>query len=459
MTEERVLLPKGPGRPRRLLFALFLTIVGLGVFYLGFVVLGSAARVITRNESGQAPFLEFLGRIRPGLLRGEGDGRVNILILGMGGVKHPGGTLTDTIEVLSINPIDKTIGLLGLPRDLLVPIYGLDRETTTSRFGLERVKPSFEGKINTAFALAEQQTKGSGPGAAKATVEALLDLPIHYYVALDFAGFTKLVQSIGGVTVNVPKDLVDPLFPDELLKGYEPFSIKAGIHHLDGETALKYVRSRQTTSDFDRAKRQQQILVALKERVLSLGILGNPIKVREISRIAADHLRTDITPLELERLVGLLSDFETNKVIQVVLDTSQAGVLTSQADERGSFLVPKSGDFDEVRTIAHELFRDPYVAREQAKIELVNRSLRKEALTEASAELRRYGYQVVQAQERGESQPRTRIVDFRGDKPFTVAFLKKRLSARVEQGDRESAPKGIDLKIEIGENYAPKGKK
>jgi len=236
-----------PKQARRWLFGLA-AVLSLGVLgtvgwlsYQATAALSQISDAPNDRQSGGLLGLPFLAN-RPEVqqLQGEADGRVNILLIGMGGTGHKGGLLTDTIMVLSIKPEAKQAALLSIPRDLYVPIPGAG-----------------SAKINSAHALGEQRETGTGPALAKSVVGTVLDLPIHYYIRVDFAGFTKLIDAVDGLDINVEKAIADPFYPDERTEGYAPFYLKAGPKHMDGKLALKYARSRETTSDFDRARRQQ----------------------------------------------------------------------------------------------------------------------------------------------------------------------------------------------------------
>lgn len=408
----------------------------VGIFY-GVSTFGTLSKIIVKNTGRGAPLL------RGGGIQGEGDGRINVLILGMGGPGHPGGLLADTIMVLSVDPVNHKAAFLTVPRDLAVdypkPLTG-------------------GGKINNVHAFGEErkrQAPGGGPALMKQMVSEVLDLPIHYFVRVDFKAFEKLVDTVGGVTVNVEKALSDPLYPAPNMIDYEPFSIAAGTQNLAGKVALKYARSRETTSDFDRSRRQVQLLLALKEKVLRLNILANPRKLSEIATTLGDHLRTDFSIKEFERFFEIATAI-TEKPIVKVLDLSESGPLVSRAGENGAYLLyPKSGDFTEVQRTAHEIFSDPYLALEQARVEIRNSSGSDELATEVERLLRSYGYQIARVSHTKDVVDKTQIYDFsKGTKGFTVDFLKKRLSASVVQPDTTfKRATNADLVLILGSDY------
>jgi len=432
-------------KPKRKPLKTILILLGLIIFavvsWVGVGAFAAISKVITKNEGGAAPFLGFLkdNEENTQKLQGEGDGRINILLLGIGGANHPGGLLTDTIMVASIDPINKKVAFMSIPRDLYVPIEG---------YG--------SAKINYAHAYGEAnpQKTGGGPELTKKTVSKILDLPIHYFVRVDFEGFIKFINELGGVTVDVKKNLSDPYYPDEKMVGYKPFYIKAGTQTMDGATALKFARSRETTSDFDRAARQQQILIAVKEKALSLNILANPKKITDILKILGDHVRTDMQMWEMEKLMTLAKDFDTSNVVMKVLDNSADGPLTSGSIEGGYYLVPKAGikNFTEIQRIAHEIFSDPYLAKENARLEVINATGEAGAAKEVQDTLKSYGYNVVKIDKGTEVFTKNTIYDYtQGKASVTVEFLKKRFNAEVKNQPKSS--ENIDITLILGKDY------
>ena len=142
-----------------------------------------------------------------------------------------------------------------------------------------------------------------------------MGIPIHYWVKIDFDGFKDLVDAIGGIDINVEKAIYDPNYPKDGTYLYEPFSISAGQQHLDGNTSLKYARSRYTTSDFDRADRQQQIIYAIKEKALQTETILNREKISQILESLKNNIETNITIKELLTLGSLAGDYSSDKIL------------------------------------------------------------------------------------------------------------------------------------------------
>jgi len=414
-----------------------LLIVGLIVLLVvvGFCyTLARGSKIFQANIGGGSPF--FGGKTD---LKGEGDDRINILAMGMGGANHPGGQLTDSMMVISINPKDKSLAMLSIPRDLYVPIA--DHKVSS--------------KINEVYNLGEREKKGNGPALVKKTVGNILDLPIHYYVTVDFKAFEKAINILGGLDLYVDRAISDPLYPADDMVHYSPFYIKAGQQHLDGATALKYSRSRETSSDFDRAARQQKVLKAAKEKALKLGFLANPKKVIDLSATVSDNVRTDLSPGEVKTLLGIVKDIPGDKIISKVLADGNGGALVSDSSTGTYYLKPKDGTFDEIKQIAHEIFTDPNLAEESAKIEVLNGSNQSGLAAKLAVSLRSYGYQVINVDSTDEQYKKTLIYDHsKGAKKTTLQFLKTRLQSDViEKAAAADAQPSPDITIIIGDDY------
>lgn len=217
----------------------------------------------------------FVGRQDDAILW-RADQPANVLILGLqigGASTNP---LTDALMVGSYQP-DGSVSLLSIPRDLWVEIPGHG-----------------EARINEAF-------QDGGPFEAMMTVQQNLGVPVNYYALVSYEAFEKLIDDLGGVTIDVPQDIDDPTFPaaDEI--HYEPFHITQGIHHLNGHEALRYARTRHADTDFGRAGRQQQVLMAVKEQLMKP---ANWVKLPTIMRDVRALVRTNF-PFDQAAALGL----------------------------------------------------------------------------------------------------------------------------------------------------------
>lgn len=426
-------------KPRRLFVFAFLSIIMLVMGALGWLSYraNAALNQISDGSEGESQGLfSFLNKPDDALLEGEADGRVNILFLGMGGKGHPGGQLTDTVMIASIMPEEGKVALFSLPRDLYVPI------------------PDHNwAKLNSAHAVGEQAKAGTGPALAKQTVSDVAGIPIHYYVRIDFDGFVKLVDALGGVDITVEKAIADPFYPDDALVGYDPFYLKAGQRHMDGEIALKYARSRETTSDFDRARRQQQLIGALKDKALSAGVLLNPKKLTEFLDILGTHVRTDLSAWEMERFLTLAKTLNTDQISNRVFDTASDSPLTSKTDPRaGYIIVPRSGNFDELRAEIDEIVGE--TDDTSATISIENASGTSSIAGNAALLLRGYGYQVDQVSTaKATRQTSQLLVADPVAYPTLKRFLEERFSVTATASGQGLSS---DFVLVIGKDYASK---
>jgi len=418
--------------------AIFLSLV-MGWFLVKAAM--TARRIITENMSGSAPFLSgIFGDVDWRQLKGEGDGRINILLLGLGGEGHTAPNLTDTIIVLSIDPQEKNAAMLSIPRDLQV--------YTGGNYGY--------GKINSVYAYGEQDNYPGGGGAfTKEKISEILDLPIHYYARLDFDGFKKMVNTVGGVTIDVEKDIYDYAYPDENMQGYDPFFITKGVREMDGNVALKYARSRYTTSDFDRAKRQQQVLSALREKSLKINFISNPKKVADVLDILGDHLRTDIQLWEMQRMYEITKEINPETMVNKVLDNSADGFLMASQGNGGAYvLVPRAGDFSEIQRFVHEIFVDSYIKQEKARLAVLNGTYKSGLANSVSEMLESYGYNVVKTKNaKNKNYTQCVLYDYTNNsKPYTLQYLASRFGARIESVPPKKG-QTEEMILILGSNY------
>lgn len=234
-----------------------------------------------------------------------GQERITVLVLGIDErAQETGPWRTDTMMVLTIDPVSKKAGVLSIPRDLWVPIPGYS-----------------DGRINTAHFLGDLYGyTGGGPMLARETVEYNLGVPIDYHVRINFQGFVSVVDMIGGVDVYVEETINDPLYPDYHY-GYDPLYIEAGWHHFDGEMALKYARTRHGSSDFDRSHRQQQVLSAILEKVTSVNLLPDLAKNGpEIYRLLEASIQTDMALDQMMALANLATQVDRSQIRYGVVD-------------------------------------------------------------------------------------------------------------------------------------------
>ena len=309
-------------------------------------------------------------------LKSDPNGRINILLLGKAGKHHPGHDLTDTIMIMSIDTNTKKVALLSLPRDLYVQIPDTHLFT----------------KINAVYQQGLAQN--TGVNLIEKTVTTVTGLPIQYSFIIDFDGFEKVINALGGVNVEVMRDLYDARYPG-LNYSYETFSIKKGWQTLDGATALKYVRERHNDpeGDFGRAKRQQQVIQAVKNRAFSLKTFVDVFALNNLLTILGDSVKTTIEPDEINSFIALSKQVDTANITNVVIDAWKPESLLRVSHVLvGSVqmftLVPRVGNYSEIQDVAVNLFdtdvikrRETAIAQENASITIINRSSNPQILT------------------------------------------------------------------------------
>jgi LCP family protein required for cell wall assembly len=282
------------------------------------------------------------------------DGKINILILGID--KRSEGdvvtsVLTDTILVASIGITDKNLTLISLPRDLWV----------TSKLGIS-------GKINSIYAQYDPKAqKGIGPEGTKETVSRVLGIPIHYNVTINFQVFRKIIDTLGGVDVQIENTFTDYEYPIEgkenapLDQRYETVTFTKGSEHMDGERALKYVRSRHAAgvegTDFARSKRQQQVILAIKDKLLTAQTLIDLPKLKDLFDVYKNDVESNISGDDLVSFYSLYKNMNLKNFKRIVLDdrssSEDGGLLVAPENTEpygGAYvLIPRAGDYSQIQ--------------------------------------------------------------------------------------------------------------
>ena len=316
-----------------------------GRFFLYFILAISVVisvfsfSVIFANNSLLKSFARFPFRSKS---LGQDD-RINILILGMGGAGHEGPFLTDTIILAGIRPSTKQVALISVPRDLYVPIPG---------YGWN--------KVNYANALGEADGTGTGPELASQAVSKTFSTPIDWWVRVDFTGFERLVDLLGGIDVYVERSFVDTQYPAPDFQ-YQTISFKKGWQKMSGARALQFVRSRHGSadegSDFARSRRQQKIILAVREKLLDLKILTSPKKIWSMFNILKKYVITNLDIVRIVDLAGLVRNIPADKIISRVIDGGEDGLLYPEVTIDGAYILKtKSGNFDELAEFARNVF-------------------------------------------------------------------------------------------------------
>ncbi len=366
VTSQSRAVQKKKGRPFLFGLTLFFASVLLALGLLGFFVSKGMLfeQTIHVENKGHVSFFSQLSQLTSNffaqkrtLLKGEAEGRINILLLGRAGEHYPGRDLTDTVMIMSIDTATKKIALLSLPRDLYVPIGD----------------GGYFTKLNALYQYG--QNRGEGAGTLRQTVEHITGLPIHYFFTLDFDGFEKVVDTLGGIDVKVLRDFYDPRYPGKNYS-YETFEIHKGYQKLDGITTLKYVRERHNDpeGDFGRAKRQQQVIQAIKDKAFSLGTVFNIFTINKLIDTLGESIKTDMSLTDIESLFGLVKMLDTENVAAVVIDAWKKDSLlrvshVAVGDIAAFVLVPRVGNWSELQERSKQIFHLDALRERRAQIE------------------------------------------------------------------------------------------
>ena len=293
-------------------------------------------------------------------------GHTNILLLGTGGGEHEGADLTDTIILASIDQKTNQATLLSIPRDLYI------EDLPNKKFSGTR--------INNLYHIGKNELGDEELGIKmlRDQVKTITNMDVHYFVKVEFAGFKEMVDALGGVDINVPATIIDTQYPIGESEGYETFSLEAGLQHLDGETALKYSRSRHSTNDFDRSKRQQLVIYAMKEKAENIGILGDSGKVKSLYDSLDKYMKTDLGIREIITLAKIGTQIKQDQIATYMIhdDPSKCGGLlyTPLRELYGgaSVLIPAAAKYSDIHNLTDVVFNHPEFKSSNIKIQILN---------------------------------------------------------------------------------------
>jgi LCP family protein required for cell wall assembly len=383
----------------------------------------------------------------------EAKERINILVLGID--QRPGESATcrtDTMMLASINPKDMSVSILSIPRDLWLEIPHYNHE---------------KDRINTAHYWGEKENyPGGGSALAMKTVQYNFGVPVHYYVRLNFVGFERMIDYIGGIDVDVPVTIDDEKYPAED-NGYQHVYIPAGRNHFDGEMALKYARTRRGTGDgdFSRMERQQQVILAIRDRVLSLKnlpqlILQSPKLLREMG----DSVETNIPVEEMLALAELGQQVARENIQTATINRDMTDDWWTPSGELVLLY-----DRAKARPVIDDLFSDPtpeaevtqtspveQLGAERARIVVYNGTTVDGLAASIQSFLAIQGMDVIRIGNADRADYGRTIIRVYGDKPFTTEWLSSWLSDMGISDpliERPVATSDIDIVIVIGTDF------
>jgi LCP family protein required for cell wall assembly len=361
---------------------------------------------------------------------------VNVLLIGLDSTANLGAQNTDVIIVVVANKKTKQVSMLSIPRDLWVyiPTYGWSRINVAHKIGHRTGYP------------------GGGPGLLMKTIEVNFGIPLEHWARIDFQGFKGVVDKLGGVdiTVTCPVNLLyrAPKSDEE-----EEMLLQPGVYHMDGPTALRYVRTRRNGSDFDRARRQQAFLKGVWYQFKDANLIS---QIRALWSGARNLYETDMSLLDVLSLAPLAIDIQPQSIRNLYIGPAQVSDWTNA--EGWEVLLP---NYPRIQQVVARLYAPPsasggQAASEGARIEVRNGTYRPQLALVAADELRWQGLTVVDASPADTpGYDRTQILVYR-DEPETVALLVQLLKVQPEDVIQQpDAGQAIDIQVILGDNYDP----
>ncbi len=433
-----------------ILFIIVALITGF-LFYKGYIALGKVLQ-----GGGSAAALEE--NVDPSKLNGEGNGRVNILLLGRGGEGHDGADLTDTIILASIDPVAKDAALVSIPRDLRVKANNSGAYTKINSVFSEGKEAAYNKSTNLNK-LSKKDAENAGFNLLESTVEDTLGIPVHYHLMVDFNGFEQAVNNVGGIDFNAPSSVQEQM----RINGQNYFlDVKTGQQHMDGFKALAYARSRHTSprGDFDRSERQRVMITALKDKIMSPSTFSNPQKISNLLTTFGDHVQTNFNTQDLQRLYQLSQQIPGNKIASVGLSDPPNSYVSTQSIAGISYVVPTAGlnDYSQIQSYLRNVLKDSYIRNENASIMVLNGTATAGLASKKAEELKSFGYNITGvANSPIKNLTTTIIVDMRsGQKKYTKNYLEKRFNVSTQSNlpDASISPGDSDFVIILGSDQA-----
>ncbi len=377
--------------------------------------------------------------------------RVTVLIMGVDNrpSERVETTRTDTIIVLTVNPQTGAAGMLSVPRDLLVYVPALKHDA----------------KINTVHVLGYlNRYPGGGPAMLKDTVAELIGYPIDYYVRLNFDGFRQIVDLVGGVDITVPKAINDPEYPDDNY-GFDPLYIPAGRQHMDGSLALKYARTRHADSDFGRAARQQQVILAIKEKLMQPGELAGLLpRIPGLALALSSSVQTDMPVDQAIALARMLDNADLKNPARVVIDNT----FGSQVFDDPTFGYVLKVEPARIHAAAAPIFADnpatpsPEEALRQAlqtegaRVVVLNGSAAQGSAAKVATTLRGQGYNVIGiANAAPGDDGLTKVVTYGDGNVVAREALVRQFNISADRIRSEPPSADADLALILGNDQAP----
>jgi len=370
--------------------------------------------------------------------------RLTVLLLGVDrreGEKGP--WRTDTIILFSLDPVSRTASMLSIPRDLWVPLPG---------YGIQQ-------RINLAYVYGDTNDyPGGGGHYAKRAVQHNLGVPVDYYVLIDFRAFEEAVDAIDGIDIDVAKQIIDDAYPTPDY-GTMRIVFEPGRQHMDGARALQYARTRHSTNDIDRARRQQQVILAVRDKVLSLKFPLN--RIPGLLQTLGDSVQTDLSVNQMLSIARTAQQVERQNIESGVINEDMVADWTTPQGEQ--VLLPQR---EQIRELVAKLFPVPtqpasnqplgdpdLLAEEAARIEVQNGTTTTGLASKVASDLRSAGYNVVRFGNADRFDYEQTVIVVYNDKRYSLNSLKAQLNIGDAQVSQQSDPSAdVDIRVILGRN-------
>lgn len=377
---------------------------------------------------------------------------VNILLIGVDKRPNPDdGVRGDTLILVHLDPQARWASMLSIPRDTVA---------TIPRLGQAKINTAYSHGYANAAALygAGVAPDAAGGALAAETVEQLLQVSVDYVAQVDFSGFERLVDTLGGVVIDVPAPLLDPEYPTDDY-GVQRIYIPPGLQVMDGRTALIYARSRHSSNDFDRGRRQQQVLHALLAQVRARGLLDQVTLLPQWAEVLEQNIRTTLPVRDLGMLNGMATlarSLSADRIVQLTINPQDVAI----DQEIGSDIYWNQAD---LAALVARWQAGPELAAETARVQVLNGAAVQGVAGQVTEYLRARGFQLAAPDTAPQVYEHTVIIDYTG-RPRTRQRLADALGITpryVQAKPGSDAPPqayGVDIVVVVGQDYqAPEG--
>jgi LCP family protein required for cell wall assembly len=361
---------------------------------------------IFRGTAGTAAALK--PNLNANALKGETSGRVNVLLLGRDGGDRNNSNITNSIMLASIDVVNDSETLISLPSSLWVNVNNIGvmklsavwQSGATKYLGREPAGTLSTGTITAGFTAIDN------------TVSQILGVHVDYNVLINFQAFKQAVNTVNGISLTVPTTLNDPTMAWQ--NDNNPVLAQAGVQNLNGQQALNYVMSKETTSDFARDQRQRAVLIALEQKIETLGVLSNPLKISSLIDAFGDNIQTDMSLSNASRLYGFIRRVSMSSIVSTDFVTSPNQYVMPGNISGQAIVLPSAGlfNYSAIQTYVKSILKNPYLLHDKAKVLILNGTTMPGLAATVASQLEKSGINVVGVGNAPSSSwPNTSLID------------------------------------------------